>query len=170
MHPVFGDRKRSPEIRSSHILESPSSHSHPLSRSLSLFISRCHPSRLSSSVSRVRSSSSGALARARPEITVTYLVPSFPSANRYRSRSRSCRNITLKLRYPFDPAAGSLLAASSLLVSSSRLLALDPFSSRVRALRARARARSTRRSVEDPSDPSSWPDFHREIALTFREG
>lgn len=43
------------------------------------------------------SSSLSFLFRRRPEITVTYLVPSFPWLNRYRSRSRSCRNITLKI-------------------------------------------------------------------------
>ena len=47
----------------------------------------------------------------------------FLSANRYRSRSRSCRNITLKLHYSFDPASLrlSISIRSPLVGGSTRL-------------------------------------------------
>lgn len=56
------------------------------------------------------------VSRARDHSHVSHAI--FPSANRHRSRSRSCRNITLKLRYPFDPATGS----RSSLVGADRLV------------------------------------------------
>lgn len=75
------------------------------------------------------------LERARsPGISVTYLVPSFAPANRYRSRSRPYRNITLKLRSPFDP--GSLLVPSpSIPIRSLLAFARDPLAVAVRGLK-----------------------------------
>lgn len=55
----------------------------------------------------------------------------FPPTNRYRSRSRSCRNIRLKLRYPFDPAGGSIAVSISFLstwIHACAASGLDPCS------------------------------------------
>jgi len=128
MHPVFADRKRSSEIRSSRILGPlpPCSPSSPLPS----FIFRSSFLSFSFLVSRA------------PKITVTYLVPSFSqqiAIDRDRGRVRTLRwNCTIRL---------TLLRC----VPRSRSVLLLLVDRLVWSL-----------------DASSWPDFHREIALTFR--
>lgn len=144
-------RRRS-QIGNDHPRFDPRAHSR--ARSLVL-----HQTRLSWSSFRVSffSSQPGSLslsrARAARSQSRTYIDRAiFSSANRYRSRSRSCTSITLKLRYPFDLSTRGF-ASSSASFRSLRSRSV-PFSNRARE------------PTRDPIHPS-WPDFHREIALNL---